>query len=451
MDSALPPPPDAPLAQKVAHAWRTTETKWYPLPLAVGALLLVGLAWKHEYQRRRREAEVTLSGDGEVLKLQGPWQVHVLGALPLRQLSRLWGWLNSHELPLWLRPYGYGFYAWLFGVNLEEMDPADLSAYRSLGEFFYRGLKDGARPIAGTELVSPSDGTVVHLGEIQANRRIEQIKGVTYSLDALLGRGQSSTPVLSPSLPPREGTQDSAFAEINGIPYSLISLMGSPSSKPPNAPHRPATPIKAQDQGDRAIHQPVGEKVHHSVQVAQEMGAQAVTSLGHTVREGNSLFYIVVYLGPGDYHRFHSPASWVVEKRRHFSGELFSVNPWLVSRLPNLFVLNERVALLGKWRHGFFSFIPVGATNVGSINISFDTDLRTNAHSAPPVGTFVEASYSSASALLGGWPAVKGEEMGGFALGSTIVLVFEAPQRWEWSVKPGEKVRVGQALGDHAH
>lgn len=55
------------------------------------------------------------------------------------------------------------------------------------------------------------------------------------------------------------------------------------------------------------------------------------------------------------------------------SGELFSVSPYVAKRLENLFVLNERVALLGRWKHGFFGMVPVGATNVGSIKINFDT------------------------------------------------------------------------------
>lgn len=53
-------------------------------------------------------------------------------------------------------------------------------------------------------------------------------------------------------------------------------------------------------------------------------------------------------------------------------GDLFSVSPWMAKRLENLFVLNERVALLGRWKYGFFSMVPVGATNVGSIRINFD-------------------------------------------------------------------------------
>ncbi|KAH0838832.1 phosphatidylserine decarboxylase-domain-containing protein [Lanmaoa asiatica] len=142
----------------------------------------------------------------------------------------------------------------------------------------------------------------------------------------------------------------------------------------------------------------------------------------------------------------------------------------MAKRLQNLFVLNERVALLGRWRYGFFSMIPVGATNVGSIKVNFDSvstawdilpnteltnlaylrkALRTNLRGRPPPpGTYTEAVYSAASSLLNGQPLTPAQEMGGFCLGSTIVLVFEAPKNFEFAIKAGQRVKVGNRLGD---
>lgn len=196
----------------------------------------------------------------------------------------------------------------------------------------------------------------------------------------------------------------------------------------------------------------------------------------------NELFYCVIYLAPGDYHRFHSPTEWLIEKRRHFYGELFSVSPTMVSMLQNLFVLNERVALLGKWRHGFFSMTPVGATNVGSIVLDFDPNLKTNLKEDDKkalVGKWREKQYKSTIEIkdaensggneetkklsIQGYPLIRGAQMGGFKLGSTVVLVFEGPamnnegnqqvntdadrEEWVWTCKTGETVRMGQPLG----
>lgn len=93
--------------------------------------------------------------------------------------------------------------------------------------------------------------------------------------------------------------------------------------------------------------------------------------------------------------------------------------------------------------------IPVGATNVGSIKINFDKDLRTNVRQHRELGgTYSEATYSTASKILGGQPLIAGEEMGGFLLGSTIVLVFEAPAEFDFVCQPGQKIKVGERLGD---
>jgi len=90
----------------------------------------------------------------------------------------------------------------------------------------------------------------------------------------------------------------------------------------------------------------------------------------------------------------------------------------------------------------------VGATNVGSIHINFDKDLRTNnLLREKPDGSYAEATYINSSPVLRGHALRAGEEMGGFSLGSTVILVFEAPKgRVEFCVGEKEHIQVGQAL-----
>lgn len=299
--------------------------------------------------------------------------------------------MNSLELPVWFRPYGFTLYAWIFGCNLDELAEPDLTKYASLGDFFYRQLKPEARPIANSILVSPADGTVLHFGSIKEHRMVEQVKGMTYSLDALLGVSSGSATPTSEEIhfANRDHAQvdDTDFANVNGIGYSVDELLGhhnreqmevdSPRSESPT-PTGETQDASVGVNGDSAARISMTE----SVNVALDAGIRPLLhrtpsqSAVQKVKEGNELFFAVVYLAPGDYHRFHSPTAWVVEKRRHFAGELYSVSPYIAKRLANLFVLNERVAMLGRWRHGFFSMVPVGATNVGSIVINFDRVSR---------------------------------------------------------------------------
>ena len=315
--------------------------------------------------------------------------------------------------------------------------------------------------------------------------QVEQVKGMTYTLDALLGTdppsvSNNSAPAPGPKKDaqgsiqhsiPKEGEEDiirsdEEFAQVNGISYTLPNLFSGPKSQEDtpamDASTTPKTSSEAEVRADLAL----GDGSNKSW-------------FNPTAKKDSALYYIVVYLAPGDYHRFHSPTSWVAEKRRHFAGELYSVSPYLQRTLPGLFTLNERVVLLGRWRWGFFSFTPVGATNVGSIKINFDRELRTNSLTTDTAADraaeetsqrgesysgFAEATYAEASKLLGGHALRKGEEMGGFQLGSSIVMVFEAPKGsrksldegweegerkggWQWGVQKGQRVKYGEAVG----
>lgn len=102
----------------------------------------------------------------------------------------------------------------------------------------------------------------------------------------------------------------------------------------------------------------------------------------------NELKYILLYLSPKDYHRYHSAAICSKNYRRHIPGSLYPVMPSFVNnRKPNTFNANERVVLFGEWIHGFFSTTFIGATNVGSIVLNFDKELSTNSLH------FVQASH----------------------------------------------------------
>ncbi|EEY70292.1 phosphatidylserine decarboxylase, putative [Phytophthora infestans T30-4] len=158
--------------------------------------------------------------------------------------------------------------------------------------------------------------------------------------------------------------------------------------------------------------------------------------------KGKKMFHCVLYLAPGDYHRIHAPVDWQVEERRHFPGNLFPVNKTAARLIPSLFVENERVALLGEWEHGFFSLTAVGATNVGSIVITKEPEFRTNtALQDPLMGHCITKNYG------GKVDTARGEEMAQFKLGSTVVLVFEAPESFQFTIKPGDKVSYGSCSG----
>ena len=82
----------------------------------------------------------------------------------------------------------------------------------------------------------------------------------------------------------------------------------------------------------------------------------------------------------------------------------------------------------------------VGAYNVGSINICFDEELKTNERKAK-MDNFQERKFNGRMTLI------RGDHIGWFAMGSAVVLIFEGPKDFEFVIKPRQKVKLGQALG----
>jgi phosphatidylserine decarboxylase len=124
-----------------------------------------------------------------------------------------------------------------------------------------------------------------------------------------------------------------------------------------------------------------------------------------------------IYLAPKDYHRIHMPMAATLREMIYVPGELFSVNPLTANNVPDLFARNERVVTIFDTEHGALAMVLVGATIVASIETTWAGTIT------PPAGSDIFRWQYPAK----GTDAItfeKGEEMGRFKLGSTVVSTF---------------------------
>ncbi|GJN09400.1 hypothetical protein PR202_ga27403 [Eleusine coracana subsp. coracana] len=306
--------------------------------------------------------------------------------LPLRSMSRFWGLLMELEIPVFMRPTIYRAWARAFRSDLDEA-ALPLEEYPSLQAFFIRSLKEGSRPVDPDPncLVSPVDGKVLQLGELRGpGTMIEQVKGFSYSVSSLLGTN-SSLHDAGEDLS-REHMEQNIPENSNAKSWWRVSV---------------ATP-----------------KIRDQTQLSPKKG----------------IFYCVIYLHPGDYHRIHSPVDWNILKRRHFSGHLFPQNERAARTIRNLYVENER-------------------KGNDILQLFVEPKLRTNRpvlgmlHSQSPEERVYEPEGT-------GVIVKKGEEIAGFNMGSTVVVVFEAPvskkatsSDFNFCIRIGDRIRVGEAIG----
>ncbi|WP_342662451.1 archaetidylserine decarboxylase [Novosphingopyxis baekryungensis] len=146
-----------------------------------------------------------------------------------------------------------------------------------------------------------------------------------------------------------------------------------------------------------------------------------------------------LYLSPKDYHRLHMPCDGMLTQMIYVPGSLFSVNPVTARGVPNLFARNERVVcLFESEEHGPFAMVLVGATIVGSMETVWHGVVNPKR-----TGTVAHWRYETGEVML-----KKGEEMGRFLLGSTVIMLWQPGvitfnPDWE----PERPVRLGEAMG----
>lgn len=266
--------------------------------------------------------------------------------------SALVGWSATRTVPSRLRGFAYRAFARAVGANLDEVELA-LDRYPSLGDFFARRLKPGARTVdpAPQSVLAPCDGVIAARGIANAGTLV-QAKGRDYQLAELVA--------------------DAGLAD---------QLSGGP--------------------------------------------------------------YITIYLSPRDYHRVHAPVGGRVVGYDYLPGALWPVNPRVAARRDNLLSRNERVVIhMNAGALGRVAIVMVAASGVGNMQLAEALGGGTGAVDSVQW----RAAREPRRVELSGVELARGDELGAFRLGSTVVLVFE-PGKVELDGEPGDAVQFGQRLG----
>jgi phosphatidylserine decarboxylase len=147
--------------------------------------------------------------------------------------------------------------------------------------------------------------------------------------------------------------------------------------------------------------------------------------------------FATLYLAPQDYHRVHIPYNGELKEMIYVPGRLFSVDTQTTKELPNLFVRNERVISLFSTPIGPMAVILVGAMLVGSIATAWEGII------APASKRHIYHWHYLDNKIS----LLKGQEIGQFQLGSTVIILF-APSRMKWLTHlSGKKVKFGENIG----
>ena len=149
--------------------------------------------------------------------------------------------------------------------------------------------------------------------------------------------------------------------------------------------------------------------------------------------------FTTIYLSPKDYHRMHMPVDGTLTDMVHVPGRLFSVNTATTNSVPELFARNERVVCIFDTEYGQMALILVGAIFVSSIETTWHGVVT-----PPSVSSISSWSYQEDNIVI-----KKGDEMGRFNMGSTIIVLFEKDQvKWDDTFVAGKGVKLGELIGN---
>jgi phosphatidylserine decarboxylase len=148
--------------------------------------------------------------------------------------------------------------------------------------------------------------------------------------------------------------------------------------------------------------------------------------------------FACVYLAPYNYHRIHMPCAARLVRTRYVPGQLYSVNAATARAVPDLYARNERVVCEFESTLGALAVVMVGALLVGSIETVFAGEINPPARASRAVRELTEGV---------GREFAKGEELGRFNMGSTVIVVLANPSlEFVADLQPGAMLRLGQAI-----
>jgi phosphatidylserine decarboxylase len=151
--------------------------------------------------------------------------------------------------------------------------------------------------------------------------------------------------------------------------------------------------------------------------------------------------YVTIYLAPRDYHRVHFPAEGHVTGFQHVPGAVFPVNQLAASNIGGLFTINERLITFQTSPAGEIACVMVAATGVGHMTVTYDpVETRRSGRGRP----------GARVALSPPRTVYRGQELGAFHLGSTVILLFEPGRVKLLPMAVGQGVHLGEPIARRA-